>query len=265
MISSISTGAYTLAADVRGANPKRFMVELLNLRVDDPKAVERFARRFREWLPQYRDVYTIEARRRLEGYSPPPDQRQSWEEYKRRMKREAIGDHEVWTVEPTSQERLRDTLATRRLLKEVWGLPTPFLREFGILDLLAVRLDYAGRARLLGIAAAPHPIMAQTPPESTVRLAGSGVVQDISRPVLGRFELALMYCMRSAERLRVCPNTECVAPYFIAQRRTQKYCSEKCAQPSQREFKRRWWDEHGDARRKAQKLAGKKPRRKRGK
>jgi hypothetical protein len=244
------------------------LVDLLNLRVGDPKALERFARRFQEWLPRYRDVYAVEARRRLEEYSPPRDQEQSWEEYKQktlgRMVRATIADQEVWIVDPTPDEQLRDALASRRLLKEIWGLPTPFLREVGILDLLATRLNYLGRARILGLWT-DHPAMAQILREIPTRVAGSRTVQDISRPVLDRFEVALMYCMRSAERLRVCQNTECPTPYFIAQRRWQKYCSEKCAQPSQREFKRKWWADHGDAWRKAQKATGKKSQRKRGK
>jgi len=48
------------------------------------------------------------------------------------------------------------------------------------------------------------------------------------------------------DRMRYCPTLGCPAPYFIAQRRSQKYCSDACAVPAQREFKRAWWREHGN-------------------
>jgi hypothetical protein len=49
-----------------------------------------------------------------------------------------------------------------------------------------------------------------------------------------------------------CHNSECVAPYFFAVRQSQKYCSETCAAPAQREFKRKWWAEHGNQWRRTQ-------------
>jgi hypothetical protein len=43
-----------------------------------------------------------------------------------------------------------------------------------------------------------------------------------------------------------CHNPDCPhAPYFFATRRSQKYCSDECAIPAQREFKRKWWRENG--------------------
>ena len=65
------------------------------------------------------------------------------------------------------------------------------------------------------------------------------------------FEQALMWFVDVGDRARHCPNPDCVAPYFFAARRSQKYCADICARPSQREFKRRWWAEHGSVRRKS--------------
>lgn len=76
------------------------------------------------------------------------------------------------------------------------------------------------------------------------------------------FEQAIMYLLKSADRARYCANPDCPAPYFLAKRRSQKYCSDACSKPAQKEFKRRWWDEHGDAWRKRR---ARKPQRKRGK
>jgi hypothetical protein len=63
-----------------------------------------------------------------------------------------------------------------------------------------------------------------------------------------RFLLALMGW---ADLLQYCDNEECPAPYFIAKKRTQKYCSHECAKPAQRESKLRWWTQKGRQRRSA--------------
>lgn len=73
------------------------------------------------------------------------------------------------------------------------------------------------------------------------------------------FEKALSHLVKSADTARYCANPECPAPYFFAKRRNQRYCSEICAAPAQRELKRKWWAEHGEEWRKARtaKKAGK--------
>lgn len=60
------------------------------------------------------------------------------------------------------------------------------------------------------------------------------------------FAQVLLRAFEVADRMRRCPTPNCPAPYFIAQRRSQKYCSDACALPAQREFKRTWWREHGN-------------------
>lgn len=60
------------------------------------------------------------------------------------------------------------------------------------------------------------------------------------------FERAINYLVKIADRARYCGNPECDAPYFIAKRKNQRYCSEKCAGHGQRELKRSWWAEHGE-------------------
>ena len=90
----------------------------------------------------------------------------------------------------------------------------------------------------------------------------AGIFTFSQLPPISPFERALRYLLKEAGRLRYCPNPECPAPYFFANRRSQKFCSEACAKPSQREYKRRWWAEHGEARRKARKASAKKSQRK---
>jgi hypothetical protein len=60
------------------------------------------------------------------------------------------------------------------------------------------------------------------------------------------FAQVLLRAFEIVDRMRYCPTLGCPAPYFIAQRRSQKYCSDACAVPAQREFKRAWWREHGN-------------------
>jgi hypothetical protein len=55
--------------------------------------------------------------------------------------------------------------------------------------------------------------------------------------------------LQNYKKLAVCENQTCQHPYFLRYRPSQRYCSEKCALPSQREFKKRWWNEHGKQRR----------------
>jgi hypothetical protein len=45
-----------------------------------------------------------------------------------------------------------------------------------------------------------------------------------------------------SDRMRKCQNPTCDAPYFLASRRDQKYCSEKCARLA---ANRTWWKKHG--------------------
>jgi len=59
------------------------------------------------------------------------------------------------------------------------------------------------------------------------------------------FEQCLIYLRRSIDRARYCENPDCTARFFFAQHRNQKYCSDSCANRSQRELKRLWWAEHG--------------------
>jgi len=75
------------------------------------------------------------------------------------------------------------------------------------------------------------------------------------------FELALMRLLNIAHLTRFCSNPECRTPYFWAGTASQRYCSELCAKPAQREYKRKWWTEHGNQWRRAR-AAEQKQRRK---
>jgi hypothetical protein len=59
------------------------------------------------------------------------------------------------------------------------------------------------------------------------------------------FQRAVLHLFKSASKLRCCHNPDCPAPYFVARRRSQKYCSADCTLPTLREQKRRWWRKNG--------------------
>jgi hypothetical protein len=72
---------------------------------------------------------------------------------------------------------------------------------------------------------------------------GSKKIRSLPPPTL--FEQIANYLRRRLHRLKICPNKDCPAPYFFAVRSSQVYCSDVCALPFQRAFKRQWWAKHG--------------------
>jgi hypothetical protein len=67
------------------------------------------------------------------------------------------------------------------------------------------------------------------------------------------FHRALYLLFRESWRARVCD--KCNAN-FIARRAAQKYCSTDCSEAMQRDLKRKWWSQHGEAwRRKRKRLS----------
>ncbi len=59
------------------------------------------------------------------------------------------------------------------------------------------------------------------------------------------FQHALYLLVSKSRLAKVCENPDCPAPYFIARKVVQRYCSDGCAGLFQRDWKRRWWAEHG--------------------
>src|SRR5271157_616307 len=57
-------------------------------------------------------------------------------------------------------------------------------------------------------------------------------------------EAVFYYLRRRIVDARHCGNPDCLAPYFFATKKGQKYCSEECAAPAQRASKLKWWNEN---------------------
>lgn len=60
------------------------------------------------------------------------------------------------------------------------------------------------------------------------------------------FQSAIYALFRQSQLAKVCGNPDCPARFFIARKVIQRYCSDKCAEVFQQEWKRKWWAEHGD-------------------
>lgn len=101
-------------------------------------------------------------------------------------------------------------------LREAWRETKPEARDWKLAQLLSL----AAQAR--GTAAFQH--------------------ADWARNVA----LTLTEAIRLAERLVVCANPECPAPFFVRKRKNQAQCSEECAAWAQRNWKRDWWARRGD-------------------
>jgi hypothetical protein len=98
-----------------------------------------------------------------------------------------------------------------------------------------------------------------------ILLTGSRVEFDWKRGEIvyepqNEFELAVYALFRNSSRARICGNSECLARYFIASRKSQVYCSERCAGVYQKEWKRNWWKHKGSSRRRQQRAKKRKTR-----
>jgi hypothetical protein len=59
------------------------------------------------------------------------------------------------------------------------------------------------------------------------------------------FAQVLLRAIDVAPLMRNCSNPACPAPRFIAAKKSQRFCSDVCALPAQREWKRSWWRQNG--------------------
>jgi hypothetical protein len=65
----------------------------------------------------------------------------------------------------------------------------------------------------------------------------------IAPPTVTPFEAAAFHLQsRVGDRAKYCGHVDCRERYFIADKRSQKFCSEACAGPANRESKRLWWE-----------------------
>jgi hypothetical protein len=63
------------------------------------------------------------------------------------------------------------------------------------------------------------------------------------------FQAACYVLLRNSNLAKFCANPDCPAPYFVAKRATQRYCSPDCLTPFQKQWKLDWWNREGKERR----------------
>jgi hypothetical protein len=78
------------------------------------------------------------------------------------------------------------------------------------------------------------------------------------------FQRAIYTLFLRSALAKVCGNPDCQAPYFVAKKATQRYCSDVCAQVFQKAWKKKWWAEHGEEWRRGRKKTKRKSTRKHG-
>jgi len=93
-----------------------------------------------------------------------------------------------------------------------------------------------------------HPVTIFKPDEETIEHAGEGVTLGFR--TLGRYLTFVLHVL-PRERLKSCDRPDCPHPYFIAQHRNERYCSEECANWGDRQVKLRWWKRTGAGQRRA--------------
>jgi hypothetical protein len=78
------------------------------------------------------------------------------------------------------------------------------------------------------------------------------------------FQAACYALLLKSNLARFCANPDCPAPYFVATRATQRYCSQDCLKPAQKQWKLDWWNREGKTRRAKASGKSRKERRKNG-
>jgi hypothetical protein len=215
----------TLVQRINTRRTDAFLEELLNLDVSEERRLNVFWRRFGDFLPP----------------SPVIDRDRVWLDWRQRQ------------------------------LRTAWTQPTILEREVAILAIVPSTLSYEV-AELMGKIEPDLDFAERTLPSKwTFRVVDPDLIpREYLEPNLKRirehveefqekaeipgvwiyrespvFVLVLLRALHVVDRMRHCPNAGCPAPYFIARRRSQKYCSDACALPAQREFKALWWKNHG--------------------
>ncbi|HWY69575.1 MAG TPA: hypothetical protein VNX88_12975 [Terriglobales bacterium] len=140
--------------------------------------------------------------------------------------------------------------AYRRELRKAWDTPDARARDWYIFQL---RFGHAALERSLKMRENPlYPMEeALLKPRSTpAGKPGAGSSETMAEwlfeppPQATPLEAALFHFSKIGDRAKHCGYTDCHTPYFIAEKRWQKFCSEACAGPANREAKRKWWSEN---------------------
>lgn len=190
---------------------ERFLVELANLKVD-VDAARRFRERFAAFIPSHDPEWVAVLLDKPDAVGL-------------RTQIDGLPD---MTVDEVGENAWVITL--KQMLDDLWTEPDYRQKEWGVFAFRYALYKWGDnslrKVDLFKILYEPEKRFRVPPPTP--------------------FELALSYFLKAGDRARYCANPECPAPYFFVTRKNQRYCSEICAGPAQRELKRKWWAEHGE-------------------
>lgn len=220
---------FTLAR-LRPPRLRQFLLEFANLQLFTQGATLRFARKFPEFFP---DAGTIELRLfKAKGIETPDAFLEKWLEIVLHSVREQI--QMAWQV---PDQRIQEwcIFEARRYF---------WIEASKSLQLVATATEAGSAGPLVTVAATTSPV--ELPTES----GWPYYHPDQIAPPLTAFEQAMAYLHAHIHQALRCPNPDCPAKHFLADRKNQKYCSEHCAGIAQRESKKRWWRQEGRKRRK---------------
>jgi hypothetical protein len=184
---------------------RKFLVEFANLG-DHPEALSRFYQLFHDMLPPEENVRHL------------CTQHQLWERYNLPAPSDAQVQRQISRLYIPLREWLRSAWVAKDQRTRAWLLHQLISNE--------ACLHTGERWALTSVAFLNGPIVVSLGPPTP-------------------FEQAATFLLNPKARTRVCKNNNCATRYFFAHKRNQIYCSDACALPAQREFKRRWWKQNG--------------------
>lgn len=125
-------------------------------------------------------------------------------------------------------------LSYRDTLRKAWDAPDRRRRDWHMFEL---RHAFALSQRLKAAGEDIEQLWREGNRERMLELMGPPSITPMEA-VAFYFQTAI------GDRAKHCGGPDCPAPYFIAVKRWQKYCSPECAGPATRESKRQWWREN---------------------
>jgi hypothetical protein len=158
----------------------------------------------------------------------------------------ALDEPSMWSAvsSPTKEQAVDWALEEyRRLIQAVWAAPDEghrYYAEHKLRSRLYDVLEHDARAKL------PKTVQRVSP--KVYRRVADWLPEygDLTRTIpQTSFEKAINRLRDLGARAKVCANPHCDTRFFIAKRKSQRYCDEKCSGVKQRDAKRSWWERHG--------------------
>lgn len=215
--------------DVTIESAAGFLTELANLKMDEPRAVDRIIEKYRSWLGGLGET-VIKAAQNSESIPSSVGSKLMW--------MSLVGG--IYARDIGFRRHAGPVIGFALTLQSAWRRRTSFEREMSLLYLAKDLFLWQGREPLF-----PPGFRGTLNEAIAMEKLRSEELGLVCRPKDDPLTAVLVHALRLADRMHFCENSGCPAPYFIAQRRSQRYCGEECAKPAQRAYKKAWWDEHG--------------------